>query len=57
MSKDELRCDSLQFSLHNLQIPLSLCNRVHVKSEGTFLLTDSKIIFSLDLTKELGETE
>jgi hypothetical protein len=24
MSKDEQRCDSLQFSLHNLQISLSL---------------------------------
>lgn len=26
MSKDVLRCDSLQFSLHNLQISLSLCS-------------------------------
>jgi hypothetical protein len=25
MSKNVLRCDSLQFSLHNLQISLSLC--------------------------------
>ena len=25
MSKDEQRYDSLQFSLHNLQISLSLC--------------------------------
>jgi len=26
MSKDALRCDSLQFSLHNLQISLLLCS-------------------------------
>ena len=28
MSKDVLRCDSLQFSLHNLQISLSLCSKI-----------------------------
>ena len=28
MSKDALRCDSLQISLHNLQISLSRCTHI-----------------------------
>ena len=37
MSKDELRCDSLQFSLHNLQFSLSRCKSLNEKRLKIYL--------------------
>ena len=43
MSKDELRCDSLQFSPHNLQISLSLCSGVFLKL-GALMPFSNKVL-------------